>query len=403
MLNVKADFPFCQMNIDEIYVDNAATSQKPIQVINAITEFYQHKYATVHRGFYQASTNATKEYEHARTKVATFFNVPTNSISFNSGATAGINTIANHYQQTLTSKDEIIISQLEHHSNYLPWVNVAAQTGAKLLICPSNVHGTLDLRTFTNMLSTKTKIVAVTAVSNVLGTLNPLATISHLVHQTSATLLIDGAQAAPEIPLDLTSLAVDFFAFSGHKMLAPTGIGGLYIAPHLAEQIQPAILGGEMVLRINGPDYQLQQAPLKFEAGTPNISGAIGLGVAIDYLTAINMQNVHQHCKSLAQSLTNLLAQDSQFQLLSPIHCQTGIVSFNLRGVHPHDLATFLASHNIDSRAGTHCAQPLYASLSLSASVRISFYIYNSTEEVIRIWQALQQAEDFFNEFTRNL
>lgn len=400
----QADFPILNQTINGqrmIYLDNAATSQKPKQVIDAMAHYYQVDNANVHRGIYDLSERATAAYEASRDKVQAFIHAKyREEVVFTRGTTESINWIASTYGVAhVTADDDIVISYMEHHSNIVPWQQLAQKTGAKLKYVNLNSDGTLDMSDLAQKITDQTKIVSVAHASNVLGVVNPIQEIANIAHQHGAIMIADGAQSAPHMVVDVQALGVDFFAFSGHKMMGPTGIGVLYGRLPLLEQMTPAQFGGEMIERVSLTGATFKPVPWRFEAGTPNIAGAIGLGAAIDYLTAYGMTQIENDERQLvAYALPKLLAisgltvygpQDSAYH--------TGVIAFNLAGIHAHDLATALDQEGIEVRAGHHCAQPLMTKLNLSATARISVYSYNTMTEIDRLVTVLEQIKEYFS------
>lgn len=400
----QADFPILNQTINGqrmIYLDNAATSQKPKQVIDAMTHYYQVDNANVHRGIYDLSERATAAYEASRDKVQAFIHAKyREEIVFTRGTTESINWLASTYGVAhVTADDDIVVSYMEHHSNIVPWQQLAQKTGAKLKYVNLNSDGTLDMSDLAQKITDQTKIVSIAHASNVLGVVNPIQEIANIAHQHGAIMIADGAQSAPHMVVDVQALGVDFFAFSGHKMMGPTGIGVLYGRLSLLEQMTPAQFGGEMIERVSLTGATFKPVPWRFEAGTPNIAGAIGLGAAIDYLTAYGMTQIENDERQLvAYALPKLLAisgltvygpQDSAYH--------TGVIAFNLAGIHAHDLATALDQEGIEVRAGHHCAQPLMTKLNLSATARISVYSYNTMTEIDRLISVLEQIKEYFS------
>lgn len=400
----QADFPILNQTINGqrmIYLDNAATSQKPKQVIDAMTHYYQVDNANVHRGIYDLSERATAAYEASRDKVQAFIHAKyREEIVFTRGTTESINWLASTYGVAhVTADDDIVISYMEHHSNIVPWQQLAQKTGAKLKYVNLNSDGTLDMSDLAQKITDQTKIVSIAHASNVLGVVNPIQEIANIAHQHGAIMIADGAQSAPHMVVDVQALGVDFFAFSGHKMMGPTGIGVLYGRLPLLEQMTPAQFGGEMIERVSLTGATFKPVPWRFEAGTPNIAGAIGLGAAIDYLTAYGMTQIENDERQLvAYALPKLLAI-SGLTVYGPqdFAYHTGVIAFNLAGIHAHDLATALDQEGIEVRAGHHCAQPLMTKLNLSATARISVYSYNTMTEIDRLISVLEQIKEYFS------
>ena len=399
---VRKDFPILNQIVNDeplVYLDNAATTQKPRQVLRAITDYYENDNANVHRGVHTLAERATAAYEAARERVRSFIHVAsTKEVLFTRGTTTGLNWVARYAESVLQPGDEVLISVMEHHSNIIPWQEACKKTGARLIYAYLK-EGMLDLADFRSKLTEKTRFVALTHVSNVLGVVNPIKEIAELVHQTNALLVVDGAQSVPHMKIDVQDLDVDFFAFSSHKMLGPTGIGVLYGKEELLEQMSPVEFGGEMIDFVYEQEATWKELPWKFEAGTPNIAGAIGLSVAIDYLDKIGMETVHQYEQELIayvfpklQAVEGLTIYGSE-----DLTQRSGVISFNLAGLHPHDVATALDYEGVAVRAGHHCAQPLLSYLGVSATVRASFYLYNTKADCDKLVEALQKTKEFFD------
>lgn len=401
--NSRQDFPILNQQVNGeplVYLDNAATTQKPLAVLNAIMDYYQHDNANVHRGVHTLAERATESYEASRDKVAEFINAPSRrSIIFTRSTTESLNWIAASFGNLVVSEgDEIVISELEHHSNIVPWQQVAQKQHATLKYIGLTADGELDMQSARELISDRTKIVAIAHASNVMGVVNPIKELAKLAHQHGAYIIADGAQAAPHMPIDVSDLDVDFYALSGHKMLAPTGIGVLYGKEALLNMMSPAQFGGEMIDFVHHQDASFKELPWKFEAGTPNISGAIALGRAIDYLNELGMDNVLAYEKDLVKyTLPRLLAIDG-VRVYGPHDPDkhTGVLSFNLWGLHPHDLATGLDMEGIAVRAGHHCAQPLMEYLNVEATARASFYFYNTQQDADRFIHAITAVKEFF-------
>lgn len=401
--NSRQDFPILNQQVNGeplVYLDNAATTQKPLAVLNAIMDYYQHDNANVHRGVHTLAERATESYEASRDKVAEFINAPSRrSIIFTRSTTESLNWIAASFGNLVVSEgDEIVISELEHHSNIVPWQQVAQKQHATLKYIGLTADGELDMQSARELISDRTKIVAIAHASNVMGVVNPIKELAKLAHQHGAYIIADGAQAAPHMPIDVSDLDVDFYALSGHKMLAPTGIGVLYGKEALLNMMPPAQFGGEMIDFVHHQDASFKEVPWKFEAGTPNISGAIALGRAIDYLNELGMDNVLAYEKDLVKyTLPRLLAIDG-VRVYGPHDPDkhTGVLSFNLWGLHPHDLATGLDMEGIAVRAGHHCAQPLMEYLNVEATARASFYFYNTQQDADRFIHAITAVKEFF-------
>ncbi|ERL66435.1 cysteine desulfurase [Schleiferilactobacillus shenzhenensis] len=385
---------------DAVYLDSAATSQKPQAVIDALVHYYTRQNANVHRGVYTLAEQATEAYEQARQAVADFIHAEApENIIFTRGTTESLNWVATSFGGThIQAGDEIIITIMEHHSNLVPWQQLALRTGATLRYVDIDAQGLLDMKSFQNMLSPKTKIVAVTQVSNVLGTINPIQEISSLAHAVGAVVVVDGAQSAPHMPVDVQALGADFFAFSGHKMLGPTGIGVLYGKMPLLAEMPPVEFGGEMISKVEKFHTTWADIPWRFEGGTPNIAGAVGLAAAIRYLQGIGLATIRAHEQALTAYALDQLNAIPGLTIYGPPDAQRrgGVVAFTLQGVHPHDLATVLDTQQVAVRAGHHCAQPLMARLGVVATARASFYLYNGQADVDRLVAAVNEAKEFF-------
>lgn len=399
---LRKDFSILDQIVNDeplVYLDNAATTQKPTQVLEAIAAYYAKDNANVHRGVHTLAERATVAYEAARERVRSFIHAAsTKEVLFTRGTTTGLNWVARYAESVLQPGDEVLISVMEHHSNTIPWQEACKKTGARLIYAYLK-DGMLDLADFRSKLTEKTRFVALAHVSNVLGVVNPIKEIAELVHQANALLVVDGAQSVPHMKIDVQDLDVDFFAFSGHKMLGPTGIGVLYGKEELLERMSPVEFGGEMIDFVYEQEATWKELPWKFEAGTPNIAGAIGLAVAIDYLDKIGMETVHQYEQELIayvfpklQAVEGLTIYGSE-----DLTQRSGVISFNLAGLHPHDVATALDYEGVAVRAGHHCAQPLLSYLGVAATVRASFYLYNTKADCDKLVEALQKTKEFFD------
>lgn len=399
---LRKDFSILDQIVNDeplVYLDNAATTQKPTQVLEAIAAYYEKDNANVHRGVHTLAERATAAYEAARERVRSFIHAAsTKEVLFTRGTTTGLNWVARYAESVLQPGDEVLISVMEHHSNTIPWQEACKKKGARLIYAYLK-DGMLDLADFRSKLTEKTRFVALAHVSNVLGVVNPIKEIAELVHQANALLVVDGAQSVPHMKIDVQDLDVDFFAFSGHKMLGPTGIGVLYGKEELLERMSPVEFGGEMIDFVYEQEATWKELPWKFEAGTPNIAGAIGLAVAIDYLDKIGMETVHQYEQELiAYVFTRLQAVEGLTIYGSEDLTQrSGVISFNLAGLHPHDVATALDYEGVAVRAGHHCAQPLLSYLGVAATVRASFYLYNTKADCDKLVEALQKTKEFFD------
>jgi cysteine desulfurase / selenocysteine lyase len=399
---IRADFPLLRRTVNGkplVYLNSAATSQKPEAVIDAITDFYRNHNANVHRGVDALSEEATELFEGARARLAGFVGAPEPScIVFNRGTTESINLVAHGWgRKVLREGDEVLITQMEHHSNLIPWLLATQATGSRLRYIPIREDGTLDLSSLDSLLTERTKIVSVTGMSNVLGTIPPVRKLAEAAHAVGAVLCVDGAQLVCHTPVDVVDLGVDFLTISGHKMLGPTASGGLYARRELLEEMDPFLGGGEMIREVYWDRATWAEVPWKFEAGTMNVAQEVGLAAAIDYLEALGMQAVRRHEEELAAYAMDRLGEAGAkvFGPADPaIH--SGAVSFWYKDIHPHDLATVLDQEGVAVRAGHHCAQPLMRLLGVPATVRASFYVYNRPDEVDALIEGLRRAERLF-------
>lgn len=400
---IRQDFPILHQEINGkplVYLDSAATSQKPRQVIDAIVHYYETANANVHRGVHELGERATEAFERARNKVAKFINAPQpETCVFVRNASEGLNLVAYGYaRNALRPGDVIVTSGMEHHSNLVPWQQVALATGASLEFIGLTAAGTLDLDSYRHVLASgKVKLVAIGHASNVLGTIHPLGDMIRLAHDAGAKVVVDAAQSAPHMRLDVQALDADFLSFSGHKMLGPMGIGVLYGKPELLEQTQPFLFGGSMIGSVHLTESTWAPAPAKFEAGTPDVAGAVGLAAAIDYLEAIGLEAVAEHEHRLTEYAFAKLQEIPGMTIYGPRTPRTGLVTFNLDDVHPHDVSTVLSSEGVCIRAGHHCAQPLMDWLDVPATNRASFYVYNTESEIDAMCAALLKAKEFFH------
>ena len=399
---IRKDFPILDQIVNDeplVYLDNAATTQKPKAVLEAVNRYYQEDNANVHRGVHTLAERATASYEGARETVRRFINASsTKEVLFTRGTTTGLNWIGRFAEEILEEGDEVLISIMEHHSNILPWQEACRKTGAKLVYAYLK-DGGLDLEDFREKLTDRTKFVSITHASNVLGVINPVQEIAQLAHEKGAIMVVDGAQSVPHMKIDVQKLDADFFVFSGHKMAGPTGIGVLYGKEHYLNQMSPVEFGGEMIDFVYEQSATWKELPWKFEAGTPNMAGAIGLAAAIDYLEAIGMDAIERHEQDLIayvfpklQAIEGLKIYGSQ-----DLAKRSGVISFNLGDLHPHDLATALDYEGVAVRAGHHCAQPLIQYLEVPATARASFYLYNTKEDCDKLVEALIKTKEFFN------
>lgn len=398
---IREQFPILHQEINGhplVYLDSAASSQKPRSVIDAVRNYYELDHANVHRGVHSLGSRATDAYEGARDKVARFIHAPSaEQIVFTRGTTTALNLVASSYARAVCQEgDEIVITPMEHHSNLIPWQQVAKATGATLKFIPLQPDGTITLEDAEATITDRTKIVSVTYVSNVLGCVNPIKQLAELAHRKGAVIVVDGAQSTPHMKVDVQDLDVDFYAFSGHKMCGPTGIGALYGRRSLLENMEPIEYGGEMIDFVELYESTWKDIPYRFEGGTPIIAGAVGLGAAIDFLEQIGMDAIDQHEKHLTKYAYDVLSNIDGLTIYGPEQNRVGLVTFNIDDVHPHDVATVLDTKGIAIRAGHHCCQPLMRWLNVSATARASFYIYNTTDEIDRLADALIQTKEFF-------
>lgn len=399
---IRNDFPILNEEVNGkkvIYLDSSASSQKPKQVIDAISNYYSTSNANVHRGVHTLGTRATDGYEKARFAVQRFINAQFfEEIIFTRGTTAAINLVAHSYGEFVNEGDEIVITEMEHHANLIPWQQLAKRKRATLKYIPMQKNGTLSLEDVKATITNKTAIVSVAHVSNVLGTINDIKAIAQIAHQHGAMMVADGAQAVPHMAVDVQDLDVDFYAFSAHKMLGPTGIGVLYGKKALLNKMEPIEFGGDMIDFVGLEDSTWTELPVKFEAGTPLIAEAFGLNAAIEYLEQIRMDNVLAYEHELTAYAYDKLSQIDGLTIFGPgPDLRAGLITFNLDGVHPHDLATALDSDAIAIRAGHHCAQPLMKWLEQSSTARASFYIYNTKEEIDQLVKSLENTKEFFS------
>lgn len=403
---IRRDFPILEQTVNGkplVYLDSAATSQKPRQVLDAVSRYYREYNANVHRGVHTLAAKATDAYELARVKVADFIHAPSEeNIVFTRGTTEGLNMAAAGYaRRKLRAGDEIVLTPMEHHSNLIPWQQAAGATGATLKYIPMQADGTLRWEDIERTIGPNTRLVAMTHVSNVLGTINPVKRVAQLAHHHGAVMVVDGAQAAPHMPIDVTDLDCDFYAFSGHKMMAPTGIGVLYGKRAALEEMEPVHFGGEMIDVVELFSATWKDIPARFEGGTPIIAGAIGLAAAIDYLLDIGMDEIHRQDERLTAYALERLGAMPDLTLYGPAAPRGALVTFNLGEVHPHDAATVLDSEGVAIRAGHHCAQPLMRELHASSTARASFYVYNTEQDVDVLVGALERAKEFFGHAIR--
>ncbi|WP_374717875.1 cysteine desulfurase [Neobacillus sp.] len=403
--DIRKQFPILDQEVNGkplVYLDSAATSQKPVQVIETLERYYREYNSNVHRGVHTLGTKATDAYEGAREKVRKFINAKSiQEIIFTRGTTTALNTVAASYAAAnLKEGDEIVISYMEHHSNIIPWQQVAKRTGAQLKYLPLQEDGTISLDDVRATVTSNTKIVSIMQVSNVLGVINPIKEIAQIAHENGAIMVVDGAQSAPHMKIDVQDLDCDFLAFSGHKMCGPTGIGVLYGKKHLLENMEPIEFGGEMIDFVELYDSTWKELPWKFEGGTPIIAGAVGLGAAIDFLNEIGLDQIAEHEQKLAAYALEKMAKIEGIQIYGPLDPakRAGVVTFNIQGVHPHDVATVLDAEGIAVRAGHHCAQPLMRWLKATATARASFYLYNTEEDIDKLVEGLVKTKEYFSD-----
>jgi cysteine desulfurase/selenocysteine lyase len=372
-------------------------------VIQALADYYEQHNANIHRGVHRLAEEATAAYEEARQMVARFIGAPdTRALIFTRGATESINLVAHAWgRKVLREGDEVVLTEAEHHSNLVPWQLAAQATGARLRFIPIQDDGTLDLEEAERLIGPKTRLVGCIHASNVLATINPVEELARMAHEAGALMLVDGAQSAPHLPVDVTKLGCDFFACSGHKMLGPTGVGVLWGRPEILEEMDPFLGGGEMIREVHLDYSTWNDLPYKFEAGTMNIAQAVGLGAAVDYLDALGMENVREHERWLGEYAHRRLTEMEDIIVYGPEKGRTGLVSFSLPEMHPHDLSQFLDEEGVAIRSGHHCAQPLMRRLGVAATARASFYLYNTDEEVDALVEALVGAREFFAAFAR--
>jgi len=395
---LKREFPIFANNPDLVFLDSAASAQKPRSVIDRIADYYSTDYANVHRGVYRLSARSTELFEEAREKVRRFLNaVDPREIVFVRNTTEAINLVAQSWgPASLRSGDEVLISVLEHHSNIVPWQLLRDRIGIQLVVAPLDATGGLDLAGFEARLSPRTRLVAITHVANATGAVAPVETIVQLAHQRGAKVLIDGSQAAPRLPVDVQALGCDFYALTGHKVYGPTGIGALYGRYDLLAAMPPWQGGGEMILRVTLEKTEFQEPPHRFEAGTPDIAGAIGLGAAVDFIEELGRDNILEHEEALTGYGVDRLSRIPGLRLLDAGQRRLGILSFDLEGVHPHDVAQVLDQHHVAVRAGHHCAQPLMEWFGLAGTTRASLGVYNDDRDIDRLAEAIEAAREMF-------
>jgi len=393
---IRADFPILQRQVNGqplVYLDNAATSQTPLAVIDAISDYYKHTNANIHRGVHALSQEATDEFEAARQKIQTHFNAAkAHEIIFTSGTTHSINLVANGFASFLEKGDELIVSELEHHANIVPWQMLCERTGAQLKVIPITENGTLDMNVYSDLLGARTKVVFVNHVSNALGIINPIEEIIKKAHAVGAAVLIDGAQATPHMVPDVQALDVEFYTTSAHKICGPTGIGALYGKEAWLRKLPPYQGGGEMIDQVTFEKTTYADLPHKFEAGTPNIAGGVGFGAAIDYMNNIGFDAIAAHENDLMRHATKKLKKIEGLHIYGDVENKVAVISFNVEGLHPYDIGTLLDKMGIAVRTGHHCCQPIMDHFQIPGTVRASFAFYNTHEEVERFIAGVEKA-----------
>jgi len=398
---IRKQFPILNQEVNGhplVYLDSSATSQKPVQVIEAVNDYYRMTNSNVHRGVHTLGSRATDLYEGAREKVKQFINAETSEqIIFNRGTTTAINIVASSYgMDNVEEGDEIVITPMEHHSNIIPWQQVAKRKKAKLKYIPLQADGTIDLNDVRQTVTSRTKIVAIAHVSNVLGTINPVKEIAQIAHDNGAVIVVDGAQSVPHMTVDVQDINADFYAFSGHKMCAPTGIGVLYGKKDLLNNMEPIEFGGEMIDFVGEYESTWKELPWKFEGGTPIIAGAVGLGAAIGFLQDVGMDQIEQHGEKLAKYAYDRLNAIDGLTIYGPKNDRASLITFNIGDIHPHDVSTVLDMNGIAIRAGHHCAQVLMKWLDVSSTARASMYLYNTEDEIDRLVDGLLKTKEYF-------
>ncbi len=397
---IRKDFPILNRKVHGkplIYLDNAATSQKPKQVIDAISDYYNSYNANIHRGIHKLSEEATLAYEKAHEKTAEFIGAGgMEEIVFTKNTTESLNLLAYSLTLGLKKGDEIVLTQMEHHSNIVPWQQLAKQRGLAVKYININEEGQLDAKSISESITKKTKIVSATHASNVMGTINPIKEIAKIAHENNALMIVDGAQSVPHMKVNVKDLNCDFLAFSGHKMLGPTGIGVLYGKKELLEKMPPFLYGGDMIREVKFDDATFNDLPWKFEAGTPNIAAGIGLGAAVDYLNKVGMDAIRRHDKELTEYAMEILNEIDGISIYGPKDERGAVVSFNINSVHSHDVSEILDSEGIAIRAGHHCCMPLMKLLNVQGTARASFYLYNTKEEINKLAEGIKKVKKIF-------
>jgi cysteine desulfurase/selenocysteine lyase len=398
---VRAQFPILRQEVNGkplIYLDNASTTQKPNAVLEGMDRFYRESYSNIHRGVHTLSVRATDAYEAARSKVARFINASSPSeVIFTRGTTESINLVAGALaRRELKAGDEIVLTEMEHHSNIVPWQMLCSEIGCTIKVAPITDDGEIDLERFESMINERTKMVAVIHVSNVIGTVSPVRRMAQMAKAAGAWVLIDGAQSVSHQPVDVQDLGCDFFAFSGHKLYGPTGVGVLYGRAEILDRMQPYQGGGDMILSVDFDKTTYAEPPHRFEAGTPNIAGSIGLGLAIDFVNEIGFSAIQDHETMLTSYATETLGQISKLRIIGASSERRGVASFVIEGIHPHDVGTILDQKGIAIRAGHHCAQPLMSRLGVPATARASFALYNTRSEIDSLAEGILEAIEVF-------
>ncbi len=397
---IRRDFPILSRKVHGkklVYLDNAATTQKPRQVIDAMSSYYRSFNSNVHRAVHMLSEEATDAYDASHELTADFIGAKScEEIVFTKNATESLNIVANHFLSVLGRNDEIVLTRMEHHSNLVPWLNVAKATGAKIRYAELNKYGELDMQQLSRVITKKTKVVAVAHASNVLGTINDVKEIAGIAHEKKAVVIVDAAQSVPHMPVDVKKLGCDFLAFSAHKVLGPTGIGVLYGRAELLENVKPLIYGGDMIREVTFESASWNDLPWKFEAGTPNIAGAVGFTAAIRYLKKLGMESVSEHAQAITKYAMHLLSGIQEIEIYGPEGKRAPLVSFNIKGIHAHDISSILDHEGIAVRGGHHCAMPLMNLLGISGSARASFYVYNTVQEADLLAEALGKVTKIF-------
>ncbi len=397
LTEIRRDFPILARRVHDhplVYLDSAASSQKPQAVLDAERQYYQHSHANIHRGIYVLSEEATAAYEQAHEQVAHFIHADFEEIIFTKNTTEALNLVAYAWGLAhLRTGDDVVLTQLEHHSNIVPWQQIARRTGATVRYIHVGPQGHLDMDEAAALIGPRTKLVSAAHVSNVLGTVNPVQELAAMAHAHGALMCVDGAQSIPHMPVDMRALDCDFFAFSGHKMLGPTGIGGLYGKRHLLERMEPFLCGGDMIREVTLEGASWNDLPWKFEAGTPPIAQGIGLAAAMTYLQTLGMEAVQTHEHDLVRAALERLGEVQDIEIYGPeADARGGVVAFNLPGMHPHDIASILDQQGVAIRAGHHCAMPLMRALGVNGACRASFYVYNTVDEIHVLIEALGEA-----------